>query len=165
MSDDMVYPPTGVRVVAIREGGARIIARRGYSQDTFFRSPKVLHWLDNDNKFISVGVDRVIAWEPLVDGKDGNPNRCELCDRLIPERRYTVCDECRRLRDRLMPLMRNEHARAYILAQCLDVDGADSILDMHALTDVFGCGPRTAPRREAWGKLVDIARNLTGRTT
>ena len=78
---------------------------------------------------------------------------------------YPPTDECRRLRDKLMPLMRNEHARAYILAQCLDADGADSILDMHALTDVFGCGPRTNPRRKAWRKLVDIARNLTGRTT
>jgi hypothetical protein len=62
-----------------------------------------------------------------------------------------------------MPLMRNERARAFLLSQFLDKDSADAIVDMHSLTEVFGCGPRTNPRRKAWKKLVKLAKKATGR--
>jgi predicted deacylase len=65
----------------------------------------------------------------------------------------------------LMPLMRNETARAFLLTQFLSKDDADAILDMHTLTATFGCGPRTNPRRKAWKRLVGLARNLTERKT
>jgi hypothetical protein len=65
----------------------------------------------------------------------------------------------------LLPLMRNERARAFLLSQFLDKDAADAIVDMHSLTEVFGCGPRTNPRRKAWKRLVGLARNLTERKT
>jgi len=91
--------------------------------------------------------------------------RCDICGMLIPWRKTGLCGECVNLRDMLMPLMRNERARAFLLSQFLDKDSADAILDMHALTATFGCGPRTNPRRKAWKKLVGLARKLTERKT
>lgn len=120
-------PPAGERVVAIRESGARLIARLDYKPCSTFRDPKRLHWLNNDDKFIDVGFDRVVGWEPLVGGVDGNPRRCKICGRLIPNQ---ICDMCRRCEDfwnLMMPLMRNETAKAYIMAQFLDAVTADEL--------------------------------------
>jgi hypothetical protein len=156
-------PPTGKRVVAIRESGARIIARRGYNRDTFFRDPKVLDWLNDNDKFIDVGFDRVIDWEPLTNGVDGNPRCCEICDTPMPGRERSLCRTCAELRDLMVPLMHNEKARAYLLSQFLDKHTADAIIDMDALRDKMGVGPRTNPRRKAWRKLVKIVKTLTRR--
>jgi hypothetical protein len=156
-------PPTGKRVVAITESGARLIARRGYNQEAFFRNPKVLHWLNDDDKFIDVGFDRVIDWEPLQNGADGNPRCCDVCDTPILNRRPSMCRRCRDLRDLMVPLMHNEQAKAFLISQLLDPDMALAIADMDAVRDKMGAGPRTNPRRKAWRKLVKLAKKLTGR--
>lgn len=91
--------------------------------------------------------------------------RCDLCGTLIPKRVSGLCMPCVNLRDLMIPLMANERARAYIMSQFLSGADADAILDMHALTATFGCGPRTNPRRKAWKKLVALARKVSGRET
>lgn len=91
--------------------------------------------------------------------------RCDMCGMLIPWRKNSMCGECLNLRNLIIPLMRNETARAFLLSQFLSNDDANAIMDMHALTATFGCGPRTNPRRKAWKRLVGLARKLTERET
>lgn len=158
-----VDPPVGQRVVAIRKDRSRIIARLDYKPDTVWRDPKALHWLNDDDRFISTTASPVVSWEPLQNGEDGNPRCCELCGTPIPNRITDMCQRCRDLRSLLIPLMHNEQAKAFLLSQLLDPDMALAIADMDAVRDKFGVGPRTNPRRKAWRKLVKIVKKMTGR--
>lgn len=62
----MEYPEQNVRVLVTRASGFQTVARRDYKPDSIFRSRDKLHWLDDNDKFVDVGFDRVISWEPCV---------------------------------------------------------------------------------------------------
>ena len=163
MSEAMKLPPTGTRVVVIRYDGSRLIARRDCKPDANFRDPNSLQWLNDDDKFIDVPFNKVVAWSHIDETVCEHD--CEVCGKALDPTLLllTVCRRCLELRDILMPLMRNEQAKAFLIAQCLDADTADSIVDMDGVRDKIGVGPRTNPRRKAWRKLAQLARKVAGR--
>ena len=156
-------PRIGQRVIVIRQSGKRVIARWARAHGAFWRTENSLQWLDDRDRFTDVAFDPVIAWETLNEAN--MTQHCEICGILLSLPHMKTCRRCRDLRDMLMPLMRNEQAREFLLSQFLSKDDADAIMDMHALTATFGCGPRTNPRRKAWKRLVGLARKLTERKT
>lgn len=59
------FPEPKVRVLVTRRSGKKIIARLDYKPDATFRNGKLLEWLDDNNKFISLTADPVVSWEPF----------------------------------------------------------------------------------------------------
>ncbi len=87
-------PATGRRVMVIRQGGKRLVARLDYKRSAFFRSPGKLHWLNDDDKFIDVAFDPVVAWQPFPDDTTpayviravvdvATPNICLIANGLV----------------------------------------------------------------------------------
>ena len=75
MSDWFIngFPEIGERVEVTRKSGAKIIARLG-RKGSIFRSIDNYHWLDDDDKFVSVGSDPVVSWSRV---------RCDLSQRSM----------------------------------------------------------------------------------
>jgi len=151
-------PPTGERVIVIRQSGKRVIARRDYKPDAFFRNPDVLHWLDDNDKFTDVAFDPVIAWLPL--NETNMIQHCETCGTLLSLPHMKKCRRCMELNDMLMPLMRNEQARAALIGELMTPSMVAAIVDIDSAYGYGEANEYDVAQEEGWAQLATIATSV-----
>jgi hypothetical protein len=154
-------PAFGRRVIVIRQSGDRRVARRAYKPDAFFRNPNVLHWLSDDDKFVDVKFDPIIAWMPLeeIDMKDHN---CEICgaalDPILPL--LTLCRRCLELHDLLLPLTHNEKARLALIGELMTPSMVAAIVDIDSAYGYGEANEYDVAQEEGWAQLANVARRV-----